>query len=36
MGYNKGNYINMLGCALQQAMKKIELLEEKIKNIEES
>lgn len=34
MGYSQANYVNFLGVALQQAMKKIEALEEKIKKLE--
>ena len=30
MGYNTNNYVNLLGCALQQALKRIEELEDKI------
>lgn len=30
MGYNTGNYVNILGCALQQALQRIEVLENKL------
>ena len=30
MGYNTGNYVNILGCALQQALQRIEDLENKL------
>ena len=30
MGYNSGNYVNILGCALQQALQRIEDLENKL------
>ena len=30
MGYNSGNYVNILGCALQQALQRIEILENKL------
>ena len=30
MGYNTGNYVNILGCALQQALQRIEDLESKL------
>ena len=32
MGYNSGNYVNILGCALQQALQRIEALENKLNN----
>lgn len=30
LGYNSGNYVNLLGCALKQALQRIEKLEEQI------
>ena len=30
MGYNTGNYVNILGCALQQALQRIEDLENRL------
>ena len=35
MGYNTGNYVNILGCALQQALQRIEDLEKTVKDLKE-
>ena len=32
MGYNQGNYVNILAIALQEAMNKIEALERRLEH----